>query len=129
MKKLILVILSIFAVLHLSAQEKSFCKTISVKKFHEYCTTMDNALILDSGCIPGYQEQHIENAVLIANSKMMKAELKDVEKDTILLLYCGHGERSKVASKMLIKLGFKKIYILRRGLKAWIKKGYKTTKY
>ena len=69
MKKLILVILSLFAVLHLSAQEKSFCKIISVKNFMNTVTTMDNALILDSGCIPGYQEQHIENAVLIANVK------------------------------------------------------------
>lgn len=129
MKKTLLIILSIFALLNLSAQEKSFCKTINVKKFHEYCITMDDALILDCGCIPGYQEQHIENAVLIANSKMMNEELKDVDNNTVLLLYCGHGVRSKIASKMLIKLGFKKIYILRRGLKSWMKKGYKTTKY
>lgn len=129
MKKTLLIILSIFALLNLSAQEKSFCKTINVKKFHEYCTTMDDALILDCGCIPGFNEKHIENAVLIADSKMMKEVLTDIDRNTLLLIYCGYGARSKIASKMLIKLGFKKIYILRRGLKSWIKKGYKTTKY
>ena len=44
-------------------------------------------------------------------------------KDQDILIYCASGNRSTVASKILIDAGFKRIYNLRHGIAEWAEKG------
>jgi len=49
-----------------------------------------------------------------------------LDKEKPLAIYCRSGNRTKDASKMLSKAGFKFIYTLNGGVVAWEKSGYKT---
>jgi len=69
-----------------------------------------------------YEGGHIENATLIDYfSSNFKETLLTLDKEKPLYLYCKSGGRSGKASKILAELGFKEIYDLNGGYKAWKK--------
>jgi rhodanese-related sulfurtransferase len=49
----------------------------------------------------------------------------EAHKDRDVLVYCRSGNRSTVASEILVRHGFKRLYNLRRGIKGWRKAGEK----
>lgn len=80
-----------------------------------------NPLILDVRTPAEYRKGHLENAVLIPVQQLQKriGELA-AYKDTDIFIYCATGNRSTVASKILIDNGFKRITNLRHGIKEWL---------
>jgi rhodanese-related sulfurtransferase len=69
-----------------------------------------------------FEEGHLENATLIDYfSSNFKETLLILDKEKPLYLYCKSGGRSGKASKILVELGFKEIYDLKGGYKAWEK--------
>lgn len=74
---------------------------------------------------PGeYQRGHIAGATLIPLQELQRrlGELS-AYKNQDILVYCASGNRSTVASKILIDAGFKRIYNLATGIHGWVRAG------
>ena len=82
-------------------------------------------LILDVRTPGEYRRGHLENAVLIPVQVLQQnLDRLGAHKDRDILVYCATGNRSTVASKLLIDAGFKRILNLRRGIAEWYKLNY-----
>ena len=86
---------------------------------------LNNPLILDVRTPQEYKAAHIENAKLIP-VQVLQSRLKelDIYKNRAVLIYCATGNRSTVASKILIDSGFKEILNLRQDIVDWHRKKY-----
>ena len=81
---------------------------------------LDGEIILDVREQDEYDEKHIPGAVLFPVG-MIDAETADgviPEKDTVILVYCRSGNRSKTASSKLAELGYTQVYEF-GGIKDW----------
>lgn len=89
----------------------------------------EKPLILDVRTPNEFYSGHLENARLIPLQQLegRLSELKEY-KDKKILIYCRAGNRSTVASQILINNGFKKLYNLRVGIKGWKFEGLKVVK-
>ena len=64
-------------------------------------------VIIDARTEEEFAEGHIPGAVLIPEYKISeKAEDMLPDKDTLILVYCRSGRRSKLAAEELVKLGY-----------------------
>ena len=64
-------------------------------------------IILDVRTQEEYAQGHIPNAVLIPDYEIEeKAEKVLKDKNQLILVYCRSGRRSKLASEILVKLGY-----------------------
>ncbi len=82
-----------------------------------------NPLVLDVRTKREYQQGHLDRALLIPVQELQhRIEELDAYKEGEILLYCATGNRSTVASKILIDRGFTRILNLRRGIVGWQQK-------
>jgi len=67
-----------------------------------------------------YKAGHIENATLIPVQEL-QSRIKELAeyKNQDILIYCATGNRSTVASKILIDDGFNRIINMRHGIYGW----------
>ncbi len=81
-------------------------------------------LILDVRTDGEFARGHIPGATLIP-VQILEDNLDNLAdfKDRDILVYCASGNRSTVASRLLIDAGFKRVYNLRYGIGDWINKG------
>lgn len=72
------------------------------------------AVIIDVRTEEEYNENHIENAILMTLSTIDKetAEKNIESKDSIVIVYCKSGTRSKQAQEILNDLGYINVYDL-----------------
>ena len=69
--------------------------------------TQEGYIIIDARTEEEFSEGHIEGAILIPEYEIAdRAEAEIPEKDTLILVYCRSGRRSKIASDALVKLGY-----------------------
>ena len=82
----------------------------------------EHPLILDVRTTGEYSRGHLQDAVLIPVQELQK-RLKELDsyKDRDILVYCATGNRSTVASKILIDNGFRQIANMRHGIHGWMK--------
>lgn len=99
-------------------------KKISATDFYVMINQNDDCVILDASPLKYYNRCRIEGAISIARSEMIKLALKDVDKETPILVYCKYGDRTKAAAPKVAKLGFKKVYEMKDGLHVWKEKNY-----
>lgn len=72
---------------------------------------VEGNIILDVRTKAEYDEQHIENAILLPVDDIQNGEFDLLpDKDQIILVYCRSGNRSKIASEALIEAGYTKVY-------------------
>lgn len=85
----------------------------------------DNDFIILDVCTPGeFEKLHLENALNINFfSSDFKDQLKALDKNKIYLVYCKIGGRSKLAQKMMKKLGFREVYNIVGGTILWEEEG------
>jgi rhodanese-related sulfurtransferase len=85
----------------------------------------DNDFIILDVCTPGeFEKLHLENALNINFfSSDFKDQLKALDKNKIYLVYCKIGGRSKMAQKMMKKLGFREVYNIVGGTILWEEEG------
>ena len=86
-------------------------------------------LLLDVRTRAEYDNGHIRNALLIPVQELQRrvGELSEYQHSEILV-YCATGNRSTVASKILIDNGFKRITNMRDGIYGWQKNRHPVTK-
>ena len=75
-------------------------------------------VILDMRDDAAYKKAHIPGAVNIP-LKELGYKLFRLDKRKDIIVYCDVGVRSKVACRILVNAGFKDVYNLTGGLKAW----------
>ena len=82
-----------------------------------------NPIILDVRTEKEYRGGHLAGSVLIPVQELQRrvGEL-GADRDRPVLIYCATGNRSTVASKLLIDRGFREIYNLRYGIFDWWKR-------
>lgn len=82
-------------------------------------------IILDVRTPQEYSSGHLENSILIPVQELQQryTELLKFREEHIFV-YCATGNRSTVASKILIDHGFTHIHNLRYGVYDWAQKGY-----
>lgn len=69
--------------------------------------TQKGYVIIDARTQSEFEEGHIEGAILIPEYEITeRAEKKIPEKDTLILVYCRSGRRSKIAAEALVSLGY-----------------------
>lgn len=79
--------------------------------------------LLDVRTQAEFDRAHLKGAVLIPVQEIQE-RVKELEKykNQDILVYCASGNRSTVASKVLIDNGFQSVYNMRFGIKDWIEK-------
>ena len=65
-----------------------------------------------------YDEDHLPGATLIPLPEL-NSRLDELDRDKPALVYCAIGGRSRVASQVLAGKGFKEVFNLSGGIKAW----------
>jgi len=85
----------------------------------------EHPIVLDVRTPNEYKRGHLPNSVLIPVQELQNRYKElGTDKNREILIYCATGNRSTVASKMLIDNGFKHIVNMRGGIYAWSKKNY-----
>ncbi len=80
---------------------------ITQEKAKELMETQTDYVIIDARTDEEFAQGHIEGAVLIPEYEIeQKAPQIIPDKDTLILVYCRSGRRSKIASEELVKLGY-----------------------
>jgi len=95
-------------------------KSISPKEAREYVAkhSDEDFTLLDVRQDSEYQEAHLPGAVLIPLPQLSD-RLEEIDAEKPVLVYCAIGGRSRVAAQMLSGKGFKKVYNMSGGIKAW----------
>ena len=85
----------------------------------------NDPLILDVRTLAEHRQGHIQNSMLIPVQEL-QSRLKELTdyKNREILIYCATGNRSTVASKILIDNDFKQIINLRYGIYEWYMKKF-----
>lgn len=78
----------------------------------------DALTILDVRQPKEYENRHIPGARLIPLPEL-KDRLHELDPDKTTIAYCAVGGRSRVAAQMLAGRGFREVYNLSGGMKAW----------
>lgn len=86
--------------------------------------------LVDVRSLKEYNAGHIDDAINIdiADKNNFKKEVSKLDKNKPVYIYCHIGGRSNQASRVLKKLGFKKIYDYSGGWKDWNKQKTSTVK-
>ena len=77
-------------------------------------------IILDVREQQEYESAHIPNAILLPVGSITEQTAAEVipDKETVVLVYCRSGNRSKTASALLAELGYGKVYEF-GGITSW----------
>lgn len=119
MKKSLLILLGIFLVTSMNAQQDPDFKVVDVEKYEQAIKQKDVQLV-DVRTLEEFKEGHIKGARNIDFfSDDFLTQFDAYDKNEPLYLYCRSGNRSAKASKKLSEAGFKNIVDLEGGYKAW----------
>ncbi len=93
-----------------SESEKTY-KQISPEEAKNIMDTQSDYIIIDARTEEEFAEGHIKNAILIPEYEIKgKAEQALPDKNSLILVYCRSGRRSKIASEALVELGYTNVY-------------------
>jgi len=121
MKKIFLLLFILHGLTYCNSQETEVIQKIEVSTFKEHIKNKEVQLI-DVRTPKEYKQGAIKNAILMNfYEDNFEEQLLTLNKEKPVYLYCHSGGRSGKASKKLFHLGFKKIYDLKGGYKAWQK--------
>lgn len=87
------------------------------------------SLIIDVRTREEYVQGHIPGAINIPLHELeVRISELEVYKNKTILVYCRSGRRSAVASEILVRNGFTKVYNMLGGIISWIEAGYPVEK-
>jgi len=101
-----------------------YISTIDVNEFEKKLDEFPYAILLDVRTAAEYDKGCITGAYnLDWDGKDFKEEVKSFDKSEPIFVYCKSGGRSEEAAEYLSKNGFKKVYNLKGGMRAWENSG------
>ena len=91
-------------------EQEAVYVNITAQEAREIMDTREGYVILDVRTQEEYNQGHIPGAILIPDTEIeAKAEEVLADKDQLILVYCRSGRRSKLASEILVELGYTNI--------------------
>lgn len=112
MKKVLLLVVCLFFLVGCSRNEE---KEIAVDFLAAKEKIInENAILIDVRTRDEYDKEHIDGAVLLTLDDINEDSVKDVieSKDSVIIVYCQSGNRSKQAVIKLNDLGYDEVYDL-----------------
>ena len=95
---------------------------VSVQEFKKLMETLNDEVVIDLRTPDEIDQGKIEGSIEIDFfSDGFEPAITALDRDKVYLLYCGSGGRSGETSELMSKLGFRKIYNMEGGFKAWRK--------
>lgn len=91
-------------------------ENITIKEMLEILKTNSNAVLLDVRSSQEYIEGHICGSINIPVYDIEKQAKNKLNKDSIIIVYCSAGIRSKRAIQILEKLGYENLYNVEGGI-------------
>lgn len=79
-----------------------------------------NILLLDTRSLEEFQVSHLPNALFIDYDKFNSEKVKEINRDTKIVVYCSVGYRSERIGEKLIKMGFTDVQNLYGGIFDWV---------
>lgn len=97
---------------------------VSSKKAKELISKI-SPIILDVRTYKEFNSGHLKDSSLLSLD-IIQDQIREITRyrNRPVLIYSFNGNRSTVASRLLLDNGFIKVYNLRQGIKGWIKDGY-----
>lgn len=96
---------------------------VKILKPNDYKNAIKNkdVQLIDVRTNKEYNSGYIKSAINVDvfNRKAFVQYFKKLDKNKPVYLYCRSGSRSQTAAKLLVELGFKKIYDLKGGYLNW----------
>jgi len=94
---------------------------LNVNDFEKKLEVTKEKTILDVRTKDEFGQGHLANATMIDYYKSdFKQQVSKLDKTKPVFVYCAAGGRSSSASGILIELGFKNVYDLQGGMRAWV---------
>lgn len=92
--------------------------------FKKKVDATENPVIVDVRTPEEYSEGHLADAVNMDwEGDSFNSQIKSLDKNASVFVYCYGGGRSSEAAKEMRKQGFKNVYDLKGGFSAWRKAG------
>ena len=80
----------------------------------------DELIIIDVSTPKEFKSLHLEGAINVnLISRFFRKRLDIMDRDKIYMVYCKVGGRSKIAQKMMLKMGFRTVYNIVGGTLLW----------
>lgn len=131
LKQLILVLVSLFLLSACNAQEKrreaneNSAKFVNVTEAYALLHADTSIVVLDVRTPQEYNAGHIPNAL---NKNVIDANfvknIQPLDKSKTYLLHCRTQNRSRKALAFMQQQGFKHLYLMTGGFKAWQQEGF-----
>ena len=96
---------------------------VSVNELKTILDSKTNCCLIDVREVYEYESVRIPNSILIPLS-IFDQKINLIDKDTSNYFLCGIGKRALKAAEYLSSLGYKNLYVIEGGIKAWIEAGY-----
>lgn len=123
-----LIIIS-FLFVNCNAQTSEKVKMINTIEFQKKIQNTKNTQLVDVRTPEEFNPEHLQNAVNINwNDPNFESNIKLLDKNKPVFVYCKVGGRSMKAATKLAELGFKEIYNLEGGIVSWNSKNLPTKK-
>jgi len=104
--------------------DATIAKNISTSEFQKMIKSKEGVVILDVRTLEEVATGVIEGSThLDIYSTNFKSTLEGMDKDKPVMVYCAVGGRSGQAMQMIKKMGFKEVYNLSGGIRAWQSEG------
>lgn len=78
----------------------------------------ESLVLIDVRDAGAYDDGHLEGAKNLSQEQLFEF-IEQADKDAATVVYCYHGNSSKMAAAMLIHHGFTDVYSLEGGYTAW----------
>lgn len=91
-------------------------ENITIKEMLEILKTNSNTVLLDVRSSQEYIEGHIRGSINIPVYDIEKQAKNKLNKNSIIIVYCSAGIRSKRAIQILEKLGYENLYNVEGGI-------------
>jgi rhodanese-related sulfurtransferase len=122
--KRIVVLMSFVVTIACSPSGAQSSELLAPSDFERKLTATTEKQIVDVRTAEEFAGSHVSGAVMIDYYKKdFKAQVAKLDRSKPVFIYCAAGGRSGSATEVLEELGFKKIYDLKGGMKAWINAG------
>jgi rhodanese-related sulfurtransferase len=106
--------------LKLAEDARSRIRELTVAKAQERLDSNPSARLIDVREDHEWQEAHARNAHHMSRGIIERdIETQIPDHDTELILYCGGGYRSALAADNLQRMGYRNVYSMAGGWKAW----------
>jgi rhodanese-related sulfurtransferase len=131
MRKIIFLILTILQSLAVFAQSKSFDvllrsmikKTVPIIKVQELKAQKEKVILLDARERKEYEVSHLKDARFVGFNDFSLENIKDIPKNTPIVVYCSIGVRSEKIGEKLLAAGYTNVRNCYGSIFEWVNQG------